>query len=52
MNFILVIFNDTIGWLDIPSYCVIENISLELLYMAVIAGVLAFFVWNTGNRII
>ncbi|MFE0561808.1 EamA family transporter [Priestia megaterium] len=30
----------------------IDDVSGSLLYMALIAGVLAVFVWNTGNRII
>ncbi|MEH7126355.1 DMT family transporter [Bacillus sp. JJ1773] len=41
-----------IGWLKLPTLSMIGDISGSLLYMALIAGVLAIFVWNTGNRII
>jgi drug/metabolite transporter (DMT)-like permease len=39
-------------WLQVPTISMIKDVSCPLLYTAFIAGVLAFFVWNIGNRII
>lgn len=51
-NLILVGLATLIGWLKLPTLSMLEDVSGSLLYMALIAGVLAVFVWNTGNRII
>jgi drug/metabolite transporter (DMT)-like permease len=51
-NIILVGLASLIGWLKVPTLSMIQDVSGFLLYMALIAGVLAIFLWNTGNRII
>ena len=39
-----------VGFLKIPQIIILYSIWWELLYMIIIAGVLAVFTWNTGNR--
>lgn len=51
-NIILVSLATLIGWLKVPSLSMVGDVSGSLLYMSLIAGVLALFIWNTGNRII
>lgn len=51
-NIIIVGFATLIGWLKVPTLSMIGDVSGSLLYMSLIAGVLAYFVWNVGNRII
>ncbi|MEC3883373.1 DMT family transporter [Halobacillus sp. HZG1] len=41
-----------IGWLKVPTLTMVQDISGELMYMSLIAGVMAFFAWNIGNKII
>ncbi|HDR7895467.1 DMT family transporter [Bacillus pacificus] len=36
----------------VPSLSTIMNVRFELLYMSIIAGVIAVFCWNAGNRYI
>lgn len=40
------------GWLQIPTVSMIEDVSGALIYTALIAGVLALFTWNYGNKIL
>lgn len=49
---IIVGFATLVGWLHVPSLKMIDEVSGSLMYMSLIAGVLAFFVWNIGNKII
>ncbi|MFK2825995.1 DMT family transporter [Bacillus sp. B190/17] len=51
-NVILVGLATCIGWLNVPTLSMIDDVSGSLLYMSLIAGVLGIFVWNIGNRII
>ncbi|WP_242169371.1 DMT family transporter [Priestia koreensis] len=49
---IIVVVATAFGWLHIPTISMITDVSGAILYTALIAGVVAFFVWNTGNRMI
>jgi len=49
---IIVVVGTAFGWLHIPTISMITDVSGAILYTALIAGVVAFFVWNTGNRMI
>ncbi|MHB1665731.1 MAG: DMT family transporter [bacterium] len=49
---ILIIIITSAGLLKIPSIAVISSVWWELLYMILIAGVMAVFTWNAGNRAI
>ncbi|WP_102349236.1 DMT family transporter [Bacillus sp. Marseille-P3661] len=49
---IIVGFATLVGWLKVPTLSIIGDVSGALLYMIFIAGVLAVFVWNYGNKII
>lgn len=41
-----------LGWLKIPTLTMVFDVSGALFYMIFIAGVLAVFCWNLGNKII
>ena len=49
---IIVSIGTLLGWLKTPSVSAVKDVSGALFYTAFIAGVLAFFVWNIGNRLI
>ncbi|RMA90205.1 DMT family transporter [Priestia megaterium] len=49
---IIVSLGTLLGWLKAPSVSTVNDVSGALFYTAFIAGVLAFFVWNIGNRLI
>lgn len=40
------------GWLKMPTMHAIQGISGALVYMVLLAGVIAVFAWNFGNRIV
>ncbi|TXR91252.1 EamA family transporter [Bacillus sp. SH7-1] len=42
----------TLGWLKMPTLTMVFDVSGALFYMIFIAGVLAVFCWNLGNKII
>ncbi|SDY58825.1 DMT family transporter [Bacillus sp. 166amftsu] len=39
-------------FISIPTFYTIATVRFELLYMSIIAGVVAVFCWNMGNRLI
>ncbi len=39
-------------FISIPTFHTIATVRFELFYMSIIAGVVAVFCWNTGNRLI
>lgn len=41
-----------VGWLRLPTIHQIQGVSGALVYMVILAGVIAVFAWNFGNRII
>lgn len=51
-NILIVSFATLMGWLNLPSFSTFTDITWELLYMALVAGVIGFYVWNTGNKIV
>ena len=42
----------SLGWLHVPAANEISGVWRELSYMILIAGVMAVFTWNAGNKII
>lgn len=40
------------GWLQIPTFSQVAGVQNALIYMITLAGVIAVFAWNMGNRII
>jgi len=46
-NLVLVGTATLMGWLTLPTVAMIGNVRGELMYMALVAGVLGFFVWNS-----
>ena len=47
---VIVTFLTYTNVVTIPSLSTIMNVRFELLYMSIIAGVIAVFCWNAGNR--
>ncbi|AZS15447.1 DMT family transporter [Paenibacillus lutimineralis] len=52
MNILLILSATVFGALRAPSVERIGSAGAELLYMILIAGVLAVFTWNVGNKIL
>ncbi|MFC9778321.1 DMT family transporter [Paenibacillus chitinolyticus] len=52
MNILIVLSATVFGALTMPSAERIGSVGAELLYMILIAGVLAVFTWNVGNKIL
>ena len=42
----------SLGWLEAPTVTQVHEVSGALVYMITLAGVLAVFAWNLGNRLI
>lgn len=51
-NIVVVSIATLFGWLQIPTWTNISSATPSLIYMALIAGVFAYFLWNKGSRII
>ncbi|MHC9532497.1 DMT family transporter [Dellaglioa sp. L3N] len=49
---IVLVIATLIGWLKIPTFSQINDVQNALLYMVTLAGVVAVFAWNMGNRIV
>ena len=49
---VIVTFFTYTNVITVPSLRTIMNVRFELLYMSIIAGVIAVFCWNAGNRYI
>lgn len=49
---VIVTFLTYTNVVTVPSLSTIMNVRFELLYMSIIAGVIAVFCWNAGNRYI
>ncbi|WP_240343784.1 DMT family transporter [Paenibacillus sp. SYP-B3998] len=50
VNITIVVMATAFGELTVPSENTIRIVGPELLYMILIAGVLAVFTWNVGNK--
>ena len=40
------------GWLKVPTMTQVSGVKNALIYMITLAGVIAVFAWNMGNRVI
>ncbi|RDG12464.1 EamA family transporter [Lactiplantibacillus paraplantarum] len=49
---VLLFIATTFGWLTFPTVSAITGVSGALIYMITLAGVIAVFAWNMGNRIV
>ncbi|KAB7707265.1 EamA family transporter [Bacillus aerolatus] len=53
LSIIVIVTGATLmGWLDVPTIKMFSDISGALIYISLIAGVLAVFSWNAGNKIL
>lgn len=41
-----------LGWLDFPTWMQVKTVGWALVYMITLAGVIAVFAWNLGNRLV
>lgn len=49
---VIITLATSIGWLRLPTIHQIQGVSGALVYMVVLAGVIAVFAWNFGNRMV
>lgn len=49
---IILVIATAMGYLDFPSMTQVTGVSGALIYMVSLAGVIAVFAWNLGNRIV
>ena len=49
---IVLVISTMFGWLKVPTFSQVSGVQNVLVYMITLAGVIAVFAWNMGNRII
>lgn len=49
---VVLVIATSLGWLSFPTIRSIGSVSSALIYMITLAGVIAVFAWNLGNRLI